>query len=132
MDEECLYSVIDRETKRLKEYAATQGYVNMIQAEWRYPDPEVMAEMLGTEVGEGDPYDEGEEPLEGCRLYDVGWARVNVGAMIVDAHPYLHGDLCTFFRGCDILYSLVIIANVGFRVAGDNNYVRPLGIIENF
>lgn len=31
-----------------------------------------------------DPYDEGEDPVNGCKMYDVGWMKIGVECGLVN------------------------------------------------
>ena len=108
VDEESLYSNISRETKAPLEYAVIRGHVNLIRAEWELPDPKERAKLLQMDAEAEDPLDEDEEPLEGCKIYDVGWMKANITVFDVGAQSYLNDTLW------------------------DVNYVRPPGIVQTF
>lgn len=53
-------------------------YVNLIDVSWAPPDPATYDwEAMGKTPGVDDPADEGEAEVEGSKLYDVGWMKVN-------------------------------------------------------
>lgn len=114
IDEESLYSIIDRETKtHTRDYGLVLGHVNVISADWELPDPQYYAEIRAADNDEDpsdyeDPVDEGEEPLEGCRLYDVGWMKTNISVSHVGTQQILTESVW------------------------DHNYVRPPGIADYF
>lgn len=81
MDEDALYSIIDRETQLPKEHAGLDGYVNTVNANWRLPSEEDQA-YLRKEFDTDDALDEGYEPIEGCKMRDVGWMRVAVDGLM--------------------------------------------------
>lgn len=108
IDAESLYSIIDRETKTPLEWASLRGHVNLIDAQWKLPDPAYCAAVREIDPEVEDPFDEDEEPLEGCKLFDVGWMKTHYSVFDVGAQQYLDGE--------------------GWRI----NYVRPPGIVQNF
>jgi len=66
------------------------GRVNIVDVGWEMPDWETYDyEGDGYERGEIDRTDEGEEPVEGVRLYDVGWMKMGMQSMGVPAFAYL-------------------------------------------
>ncbi|OCK76954.1 hypothetical protein K432DRAFT_251937, partial [Lepidopterella palustris CBS 459.81] len=74
VDTAALESVVGESVDRPEE-----GYVNLINSYWAMPDPETYDfEGNGKVRGEDDPTDEGEEPVEGCRLWDVGWMKADI------------------------------------------------------
>lgn len=54
-----------------------------------------------------DPLDEDEEPIEGCKMFDVGWMKMHYSVFGVGAPTYLTAD------------------------SWDINYVRPPGVVQN-
>jgi hypothetical protein len=66
------------------------GYVNLIDAEWEMPDPATFDfEINGMDPETDDPTDEGEEPIEGCRMTHVGWMKMGAQSMGVSAYAVL-------------------------------------------
>lgn len=65
----------------MKKKTAFGGHVNFIKAGWRMRPEEEYA-YFREEEGMEDLFDEGEEPLEGCRLYDVGWMKVRLTSLV--------------------------------------------------
>jgi hypothetical protein len=53
------------------------GCFKVINVLWELPDPEDPEVQEDLEEGE-DPLDEGYEPIEGCRLRDIGWMRMQL------------------------------------------------------
>jgi hypothetical protein len=84
VDEEALQSVLRAR------HPDTDGYVNLIQADWAVPDEEEQ-EKIRQEFQTDDALEEGEEPIEGCRMYDVGWLKIHLGAVMPSAYAKLHG-----------------------------------------
>ena len=79
VDQGALDSIIDPEKQLAKEDAGIRGYVNLIDANWEMPDAgERAAQLRIDDPEEDDPLDDGEEPIDGCKLYDVGWMKVSV------------------------------------------------------
>ena len=62
------------------------GYVNVLDCHWGDLDPE--------------DEDESEEPVEGCRLYDVGWIKVRVERLVPDIYKDLleHHHWYNYFK----------------------------------
>lgn len=108
VDEDSLNSIIDRETKTPRDYSKGRGHVNLIYADWELPDPKESVEEQDVDSEVEDPLDEDEEPIEGCKLFDVGWMKTHITVFGVAAQPYLDDE--------------------GWRI----NYVRPPGVVENF
>lgn len=54
-------------------------YVNIVDSQWYLPGPD----------DEGESADEGEEPVEGCRMYDVGWMKMSSGSLHLSAYAFL-------------------------------------------
>ena len=49
------------------------GWVNLVDAQWEMPDKDTFDyEGNGMDPDTDGPADEGDEPVEGCRVYDVG------------------------------------------------------------
>jgi len=79
VDEAALKSVVEPDPK-LSGPFDNLGFVNLVRADWEVPDP---ADHDPEETGFNDPFDEGEDPVEGCRLWDVGWWKVSAcGSML--------------------------------------------------
>lgn len=67
------------------------GWVNLIDAAWEIPERETFNDDgNSSDVEIDDPTDEGEEPIDGCRLYDVGWMKMGAQSLCVPAYTYLH------------------------------------------
>jgi hypothetical protein len=68
-----------------------RGHVNLVNACWEIPMPEEweLKEAADLEI---NLFDEGEEPIEGCRLYDVGWMRCYVRDMFISLYGMLMRD----------------------------------------
>ena len=86
VDAKALYSIIDKASRTPKKTAALDGHIVLINAKWRLPDEEECAYLL-EEEGMEDPLDEGFEPLEVCRLEDVGWIKVRPTYLLPDFYP---------------------------------------------
>ena len=82
--------------------ADLDSYVNLIKGDWELLGPDE-AEELRREFETDDPFDEGEEAIEGCKMHDVGLIKVEVHGLMADAYTKLQTDLW------------------------DENYVRPPG-----
>lgn len=75
----------------LRDIEACQAYVNMIDGSWEEPTRE--DEGYNPEVMPEDPADEGETEIEGCKLYDVGWMKVDIRAVPTSVYYLLQpGD----------------------------------------
>lgn len=74
-DEQALQSVINAEPQSLVDKS---GFVKLINKDWQ-PDPED---------------DEGEEPIEGCTLHDVGWMMVGYQDVMVNMCVHLRESFC--------------------------------------
>lgn len=86
LDAEALYSIIDPVSKALKSRAKLNGHINLIDVKWALADEDdcaVRREIDGME----DPLDEREEPLEGCRLFDVGWMKMRPMELLPHFYP---------------------------------------------
>ncbi|KAK5685476.1 hypothetical protein LTS10_003555 [Elasticomyces elasticus] len=79
VDEEALRSVIPvhQDNSLSDETYDTGGFLNLIDVNWALPSEEE-AEELRREHEVEDPYDEGFEAVDGCRMQDVGWMRVDI------------------------------------------------------
>ncbi|RWA12799.1 hypothetical protein EKO27_g2301 [Xylaria grammica] len=66
------------------------GWVALIDSHWQMPNPETFDfEGNGLDPETDDPTDEGEVPVEGCRLYEVGWMRMGTQSIGVPAYAFL-------------------------------------------
>jgi len=67
------------------------GYVNLVRADegWSAPDFDKFDWSTHVPGPEDDPYDEGEEEIEGSRLADVGWMKVSVDELIPELYTTL-------------------------------------------
>ena len=101
VDEDALRSVV-HDGNGTPEEGMTKigGYVNLIKADWALPSGEE-AEERRREFEIEDPCDEGEEPVEDCRMYDVGWMKVSIDSLMPGMYAMLQSG------------------------AWDENYVRP-------
>lgn len=87
IDDDSLYSIIDKDTKLPK--TASAGHVNIIKASWAVPtDPEEIQEMY-EEHGADDPGGEGEEPVEGCTMRDIGWMKADTAGLMPEMYSKL-------------------------------------------
>ncbi|KAF2495513.1 hypothetical protein BU16DRAFT_391565 [Lophium mytilinum] len=85
VDEEAMRSVIDPAPDKWPHSA----YIILIDGDWELRDPETFDyEAMGFDLDE-DCMDDGEEPIEGCRLEDVGWLK----AMVLDLIPGKYAGL---------------------------------------
>lgn len=87
-------SVVDRPSEPpAKPMTKIVGCVNLIKAFWSLPSGEEEAERLRPEMGVEDAADEGEEPVEGCKMYDVGWRRrrMSVDTVMPEMYERLPG-----------------------------------------
>ncbi|KAK5705770.1 hypothetical protein LTR17_021359 [Elasticomyces elasticus] len=67
------------------------GFLNLIDANWALPCEEEAEEMRREHEVE-DPYDEGFEAVDGCRMQDVGWMRVDIRLVMPGFYAeVLHG-----------------------------------------
>jgi hypothetical protein len=64
------------------------GHVNVISLNWELPDPDDEEHANATDLGY-DTIDQGELPIESCRLYDVGWMRCDIGHILPTLYSYL-------------------------------------------
>jgi hypothetical protein len=64
-----------------------RGQVNLINVYWSFPNHDE-AERKEAEEAKVDLIDEGEPPIEGCRLYDVGWMRYDIRDMLISLYGY--------------------------------------------
>jgi len=65
----------------------TQTRRHQARCPWDHPD---YGDTLDGE--DTDPWDEGEEEVEGCKLYDVGWAKVGVASLYPEVYAMLIDD----------------------------------------
>jgi hypothetical protein len=72
-------------------YSNYHGHVNIVKVDWEIPDPNTPEHKDAEKLGY-NPVDEGEPPIEGCRLYDVGWMRCDVEGMLSALYTYLVKD----------------------------------------
>lgn len=88
VDEASLYTIIDRETK-VPKMNALQGHINVINHQWRgLPDEEEQA-AIREEDPDQDPLDDDEEPIEGLRVSDVGWMKMDLVSLWPGSYPTL-------------------------------------------
>lgn len=82
VDEDALHSINSNSNSEspLSDVRA-DAYVNLIKANWALPSGEE-AEYMKREIGIEDPTDEGEKPVEGCRMTDVGWMKVSLRSIM--------------------------------------------------
>lgn len=97
VDEQSLYSSIDRDTKapteaKIASNSLIQGHVNLINAEWELPDRQLWAEEREMDPRVEDPLEEDEEPIEGLKLYDAGWMKTSLWVFDVSAQTYLSDE----------------------------------------
>lgn len=90
MDEDALYSIVDRDSKIPSDDVWSKGYVNIIDCLWTLPSEEHQA-YLREESPELDPLDEDEELLDGCRVHDVGWMKVQLYRVFPGLYTGLDG-----------------------------------------
>ncbi|KAK5734946.1 hypothetical protein LTR17_008579 [Elasticomyces elasticus] len=93
VDEEALRSVIPvhQDNSLSDETYDTGGFLNLIDVNWALPSEEE-AEELHREHEVEDPYDEGFEAVDGCRMQDVGWMRVAFRSVMPGLYAeVLHG-----------------------------------------
>jgi len=86
VDKAALKSVVEAASKPPEDDVDSIDYVSLIQADWTLPNPD---EHDPGENGTDDPYDDGEEPIKGCRLYDVGWTRVCNSGLVLPTYARL-------------------------------------------
>jgi hypothetical protein len=67
VDEEAMRSVL----------SSGEGYVNLVKADWALPNAEEAACRRRHSEAE-DPFDDGEESIEGCTMHDVGWMKIGL------------------------------------------------------
>jgi hypothetical protein len=68
-----------------------RGHVNLINVYWSISDPND-PEHKDAEELEYNLIDQGQPPIEGCRMHDVGWMRCDVGGMLSTLYSYLVQD----------------------------------------
>lgn len=113
------YTLInDRKTRLTKNCAGSEGYVDIIDVRWKSStDPKELASIC-EEFDTDDPYDKGEQPVEGCRMHDVGRMRVHPIALMVGAYNQL-----------DVLFELRYVhpPNMGEYRAGEEFLLTRYG-----
>ncbi|KAK5677282.1 hypothetical protein LTS10_010471 [Elasticomyces elasticus] len=72
------------------------GFLNLIDAKWALPSRDELEELRREQEIEEreveDLCDEGYEAVEGCKMRDVGWMRVNIGSAMPGFYSQvLHG-----------------------------------------
>lgn len=86
VDEAALKTVLEQAAADFEAWEF-ESYVNLINIDWEPPNPD---EHDPEETGKDDPFDEGEEDVEGCKLSDVGWMRVGAGWLVPSLYRSLH------------------------------------------
>lgn len=94
VDRASLNSVVKHASQPDQPDLKKRGWVNLIRADesWDYPDFDRFdwaARAREMESEEEDPFDEGEEEVEGSKLSDVGWMKVCVDGLIPDVYAAL-------------------------------------------
>ena len=91
VDEDVLRSVLDADDGIRNFEGELQGYLDVLDAEWEPPtqQPETNDSVTDQNDGEDevyDPVDDGEEPVDGCKLYNVGWMRIESTCLMPTAY----------------------------------------------
>lgn len=67
-------------------------FVYLIDRCWEHVDRESYDwEAMGQDPAQDDPEDEGEEEVEGCKMFDVGWMKVNSNGIAPRTYDLLDG-----------------------------------------
>lgn len=90
VDAAALESVINKAPRPPEPDFDGIGYVNLIHAEWKKPDPATYDnEDNGLDPETDDPTDDGEPEVEGCKMEDVGWMKVSVYRLVPSLYSIL-------------------------------------------
>jgi hypothetical protein len=90
VDAEALDSVVHGAPQPPELDSSGVGWVALIDANWDLPDPDTFDyQDNGMDPRIHDPTDEGEVPVEGCKLYDVGWMRMGAQSIGISAYSAL-------------------------------------------
>ncbi|KAF2175245.1 hypothetical protein K469DRAFT_756347 [Zopfia rhizophila CBS 207.26] len=85
-----VHSVVNKEPQPPGPDVKGIGYANLVDSYFEMPNQETHDHASNAKVwGEDDAANEGEELVEGCRLYDVGWMKARIENLIPEKHARL-------------------------------------------